>query len=101
MSQDTIDLLLAGITGVTWQSIVMLAIAGILLYLAIARDYEPLLLLPIAAGAILANLPLSPMIGEDSLSILYEAGIENELFRCSSSSDRRADDFGPLLRNPG
>jgi oxaloacetate decarboxylase beta subunit len=102
MSQDTIDLLLAGITGVTWQSIVMFAIAGGLLYLAIARDYEPLLLIPIAAGAILANLPLSPMIGEDGLlTILYDAGIENELFPLLIFIGIGAlTDFGPLLENP-
>ena len=102
MSQETIDLLLAGITGVTWQSIVMIAIAGGLLYLAIARDYEPLLLVPIAAGAILANLPLSPMIGEDGLlSILYDAGIENELFPLIIFIGIGAmTDFGPLLENP-
>lgn len=102
MSQDTIDLLLAGITGVTWQSIVMFAIAGALLYLAIARDYEPLLLVPIAAGAILANLPLSPMIGDDGLlTILYEAGIENELFPLLIFIGIGAlTDFGPLLENP-
>jgi sodium ion-translocating decarboxylase beta subunit len=102
MSQDTIDLLLAGITGVTWQSIVMFAIAGTLLYLAIARDYEPLLLIPIAAGAILANLPLSPMIGEDGLlTILYDAGIENELFPLLIFIGIGAlTDFGPLLENP-
>ena len=102
MSQDTIDLLLSGITGVTWQSIVMIAIAGGLLYLAIARDYEPLLLVPIASGALLANLPLSPMIGEDGLlSILYAAGVENELFPLLIFIGIGAlTDFGPLLENP-
>ena len=102
MSPDTIDQLLAGVTNVTWQSIVMIAIAGGLLYLAIARDYEPLLLVPIAAGAILANLPLSPMVGEDGLlSILYDAGIENELFPLLIFIGIGAmTDFGPLLENP-
>jgi sodium ion-translocating decarboxylase beta subunit len=102
MNQGTIDQLLAGVTGLTWQSIVMFAIAGTLLYLAIARDYEPLLLLPIAAGAILANLPLSPMIGKDGLlSILYDAGIENELFPLLIFIGIGAlTDFGPLLENP-
>jgi len=102
MSQATIDQLLAGITGVTWQSIVMIAIAGGLLYLAIARDYEPLLLVPIASGAILANLPLSPVIGEDGLlTILYEAGIGNELFPLLIFIGIGAlTDFGPLLENP-
>jgi oxaloacetate decarboxylase beta subunit len=102
MSGDTVSLLLAGITSVTWQSVVMLAVAGILLYLAIIREYEPLLLLPIAAGCILANLPLSPMIGEDGLlTILYDAGIENELFPLLIFIGIGAlTDFGPLLERP-
>ncbi|HSK53543.1 MAG TPA: sodium ion-translocating decarboxylase subunit beta [Clostridia bacterium] len=102
MSQETIDQLLAGVTGVTWQSLVMFAVAGVLLYLAIARDYEPLLLLPIAAGAVLANLPLSPMIGEDGLlTILYDVGVGNELFPLLIFIGIGAmTDFGPLLENP-
>jgi oxaloacetate decarboxylase beta subunit len=102
MSAGTIDQLLAGVTAITWQSIVMFGVAGILLYLAIARDYEPLLLLPIAAGAILANLPLSPMVGENGLlTILYGAGIENELFPLLIFIGIGAlTDFGPLLENP-
>lgn len=102
MSPDTIDTLLEGVTSITWQSIVMIAIAGVLLYLAIAKDYEPLLLVPIAAGCLLANLPLSPMIGEDGLlTILYDAGIENELFPLLIFIGIGAmTDFGPLLENP-
>ncbi len=102
MSQDTIDQLLAGVTAVTWQSTVMIVIAGGLLYLAIVRDYEPLLLLPIGAGAILANLPLSPMVGEGGLlSILYDAGVGNELFPLLIFIGIGAmTDFGPLLENP-
>lgn len=102
MSPDTIDKLLEGVTSVTWQSVVMIAIAGVLLYLAIVKDYEPLLLVPIAAGCLLANLPLSPMIGEDGLlTILYDAGIENELFPLLIFIGIGAlTDFGPLLENP-
>jgi oxaloacetate decarboxylase beta subunit len=102
MSPETLDRLLAGITGVTWQSVVMIVVAGVLLFLAIARDYEPLLLLPIGAGAILANLPLSPMIGEHGLlTILYDAGVANELFPILIFIGIGAmTDFGPLLENP-
>ncbi|HEX7949196.1 MAG TPA: sodium ion-translocating decarboxylase subunit beta [Candidatus Limnocylindrales bacterium] len=102
MSQDTIDQLLAGVTSITWQSMVMLVIGGVLLYLAIVRDYEPLLLLPIGAGAILANLPLSPMVDEGGLlSILYDAGVGNELFPLLIFIGIGAlTDFGPLLENP-
>ena len=102
MSQGAIDQLLAGITGVTWQSVVMILIGCALLYLAVARDYEPLLLLPIGAGAILANLPLSPMNGPDGLlTILYESGVGNELFPLLIFIGIGAlTDFGPLLENP-
>ncbi len=61
MSGDTLDLLLQGIAHVTPQSVIMIAVACVLLYLGIAKDYEPLLLVPIGAGCLLANLPLSPL----------------------------------------
>lgn len=102
MAPGPLDQLLAGLTHVTWQSLVMLAIGGLLIYLAIAREYEPLLLLPIGAGAILANLPLSPLVGEDGLlSILYDVGVGNELFPLLIFIGIGAlTDFGPLLENP-
>jgi len=53
--------LLGGILSLTWGNVVMMAIGGILIYLAIVKDYEPMLLLPIGAGTILANLPLTGM----------------------------------------
>ena len=94
--------LLEGVLNLSWQSVVMMVIAGILLYLAIVREYEPLLLLPIGAGAILANLPLSPLIEEHGLlRILYETGITNELFPLLIFVGIGAlTDFGPLLENP-
>ena len=46
----------------TWQQVVMWAIGGLLIYLAIAKDMEPTLLLPMGFGAILVNLPLSGAI---------------------------------------
>jgi Na+-transporting methylmalonyl-CoA/oxaloacetate decarboxylase beta subunit len=65
----------------TWQMTVMMIAGGVLIYLAIAKDYEPVLLLPIGFGAILANLPLTGITGEQGLlGILYRAGIETELF---------------------
>ena len=51
--------LLTGITNMTWQQIVMILIGGVLIYLAIKKEYEPMLLLPIGFGAILTNIPLS------------------------------------------
>lgn len=80
ISQETINLLPQGVTNITWQSLVMTH-PLVLMYLAIEKDYEPLLLLPIAAGCMLANLPLSMLLGEHGmLSILYSAGVENELY---------------------
>ncbi|MFO1315369.1 MAG: sodium ion-translocating decarboxylase subunit beta [Burkholderiales bacterium] len=80
----------------------MIGVALVLLWLAIAKDYEPLLLLPIGAGCILANLPLSPLVAEDGmLRVLYDMGIRNELFPLLIFIGIGAlTDFGPLLENP-
>ncbi|GHU06078.1 glutaconyl-CoA decarboxylase subunit beta [Betaproteobacteria bacterium] len=102
IDQETIGLLLKGITGVTWQSLVMIGVSFVLFYLAIVKDYEPLLLLPIGAGCMLANLPLSPLMDEHGmLRILYTFGIENELYPLLIFIGIGAlTDFGPLLENP-
>jgi carboxybiotin decarboxylase len=121
--------LLAGFTHLTWQSIVMIIIGLILLYLGIAKDYEPLLLVPIGFGCVLANLPLTELIhvpremyvfhdsvqqvlglplqagqhlvDQGILDVLYNAGIGNELFPCLLFIGIGAmTDFGPLLQNP-
>ena len=80
----------------------MIGVAFVLFYLAIVKDYEPLLLLPIGAGCMLANLPLSPLIAEDGmLRVLYDMGIRNELFPLLIFIGIGAlTDFGPLLENP-
>jgi len=80
----------------------MFAIGGILIYLAIKKDYEPMLLLPIGFGAILANIPFSSAIGEDGfLSLLYNAGIRTELFPVLIFIAVGAMvDFTPLLQQP-
>ncbi len=84
------------------RMLVMWAIGGILIFLAIKKDMEPTLLLPIGFGAILVNLPLSGVVGEEgALSILYEAGIANELFPLLLFIGVGAMiDFGPILANP-
>ena len=101
-SADTLGLLLQGVANVTPQSVVMIGVAGVLLYLGIVRRYEPLLLLPIGAGCLLANLPLSPLDAEDGmLRVLYDMGIRNELFPLLIFIGIGAlTDFGPLLENP-
>ena len=92
-----------------WRQVAMWIIGGILIYLAIKKDMEPTLLLPIGFGAILVNLPLSGaitqevngVIQEGALSTLFEAGIANELFPLILFIGIGAMiDFGPLLSNP-
>jgi carboxybiotin decarboxylase len=99
---DTLALLMQGITHVTPQSLVMIGVSFVLFYLGIRKNYEPLLLLPIAAGCLLANLPLSPLIADDGmLRVLYQMGITNELFPLLIFIGIGAlTDFGPLLENP-
>jgi carboxybiotin decarboxylase len=99
---DTLGLLMQGLNHVTLQSLVMIGVACVLMYLGIVRKYEPLLLLPIGAGCLLANLPLSPLLADDGmLRVLYNMGIRNELFPLLIFIGIGAlTDFGPLLENP-
>lgn len=94
------------------KSLIMFVIAGILIYLAIKKDYEPTLLLPIGFGCILANLPgaidavtgakVPAVLGESGfLSVLFNAGIANELFPVLIFIAVGAMiDFSPLLKDP-
>jgi len=102
ISSETLGLLLQGLSHVTVPSMVMIGLALVLLYLGIEKGYEPLLLVPIGAGCMLANLPLSPLIAEDGmLRVLYDMGIQNELFPLLIFVGIGAlTDFGPLLENP-
>jgi len=94
--------LLQGFRAMTWGNAVMIILGGVLIYLAIKREYEPMLLLPIGFGAILANIPLSSALGPDGfLTILYNAGIKTELFPILIFIAVGAMiDFGPLLEQP-
>ncbi len=85
-----------------WKYIVMWAIGGLLIYLAIKKDMEPTLLLPMGFGTIIVNLPLSGAIGaEGPLTTLFNAGIANELFPLILFIGIGAMiDFGPVLSNP-
>ncbi len=86
-----------------WKNLVMMGVGGILIYLAIGKDYEPVLLLPIGFAAILTNLPLTGIADphEGLLGILFEAGIATELFPLLIFIGIGAlTDFGPLLENP-
>ena len=92
-----------------WKQVVMWCIGALLIYLAIKKDMEPSLLLPMGFGAILVNLPFSGavtqmvdgVLQEGPLSTLYEAGIANELFPLLLFIGIGAMiDFGPILTNP-
>ncbi len=94
-----------GFTSITWKMLLMYGIGGILIWLAIKKEYEPMLLLPIGFGAILVNLPLSVVwehAGADGfLKILYDMGIATELFPLLIFIAVGAMiDFGPLFKNP-
>ncbi|MCC6148137.1 MAG: sodium ion-translocating decarboxylase subunit beta [Anaerolineaceae bacterium] len=94
--------LLQALQELNWQNIVMMIVGGALIYLAVAKDYEPVLLLPIGFGAILTNLPLTGITSQDGfLGILYQVGIPTELFPLFIFIGIGAmTDFGPLLENP-
>ncbi len=94
-----------GFTSITWKMLIMYGIGGILIWLAIKKQYEPMLLLPIGFGAILVNLPLAIAWEHEGvpgfLRVLYDAGIANELFPLLIFIAVGAMiDFGPLFRNP-
>lgn len=86
----------------TWGRIIMILVTFLLFYLAIAKGFEPLLLLPIAFGGLLANVPIANIAGPDGfLGILYHMGISNGLFPLLIFMGVGAmTDFGPLLANP-
>ncbi len=85
--------------GVGWQDVLMLAVGGILIALAVIKQYEPLLLLPIGFGCILANLGMSSESG--IFKVIYDAGIRTELFPLLIFIGVGAMiDFRPLLSMP-
>ena len=113
MFADFIDALLGAVLSMSGLDIVkmmvMWAIGGVLIYLAVKKDMEPSLLLPMGFGAILVNLPLSGAVDqlydtgleEGAIDVLFRAGIANELFPLLLFIGIGAMiDFGPLLSNP-
>jgi len=94
--------LLKGFIQLSWQNLVMMGVGGVLIYLAIVKEYEPVLLLPIGAGAILANIPANELITPEGMfGTLYSFGIKNELFPLLIFIGVGAmTDFGPLLERP-
>lgn len=90
-----------GIPNMTWQQLVMIAVACVLLYLAIAKKFEPLLLVPIGFGALMTNLPLSGVMGEGGLLYYFYQGVSLGVFPPLIFLGVGAmTDFGPLIANP-
>lgn len=97
----------SGFAALTWQHCLMIVIACILIYLAVARKFEPLLLLPIAFGVLLANLPLTGImsgpLGDEPGGLLYylyqgvKLGIYPSLIFLGIGA---MTDFGPLIARP-
>lgn len=97
----------SGFMALNWQNIVMMLISFVLIYLAIVKKFEPLLLLPIAFGMFLANIPLVDLMKEGNpwytsgvIRIMY-SGIKSNLFPCLIFMGVGAmTDFAPLIANP-
>ena len=94
--------LLKGLLNFTGGNLFMILIGSGLILLAVKKEYEPVLLLPIGFGCILANIPLTGMTGPDGLfGVLYRAGISTELFPLLIFVGIGAMiDFSPLLAQP-
>jgi sodium ion-translocating decarboxylase beta subunit len=94
--------LLKGLAHITPGNIVMIVVAATLIALAVVKQYEPVLLLPIGFGCLVANIPLTGMTdGEGLFGILYRAGISTELFPLLIFIGVGAMiDFSPLLAMP-
>ena len=86
----------------SWGRVIMILVTFVLFYLAIAKGYEPLLLLPIAFGGLLANIPVANIAGAHGfLGVIYNMGLANEMFPIIIFMGVGAmTDFGPLLSNP-
>lgn len=97
----------SGFAALTWQNCVMFLVSFILLYLAIKKQFEPLLLLPIAFGMMLSNLPQAnlmletePWYDQGVLRIIY-GGVKSNLFPCLIFMGVGSmTDFAPLIANP-
>jgi len=103
--------LLDGIRAVTPQQCVMYVVGALLIYLAIKKDYEPSLLLPMGFGAILVNLPMSGVLNQMVAGVGESQGIIQWLFETTIEASEALPlllfigigamiDFGPLLSNP-
>lgn len=101
--------LFGNVVNLDYKQVIMWVIGGILIYLAVKKDMEPTLLLPMGFGAILVNLPMSGVVNQiydgveeiGVIDLLFNSGISNELFPLLLFIGIGAMiDFGPLLSNP-
>ena len=91
----------SGFASLTWENVVMILVGLVLLYLAIAKEYEPLLLLPIAFGDIMANFPNTGFETDMGVMMAIGFGIKYEIFPPLIFMGVGAmTDFGPLIANP-
>ena len=91
----------SGFAALTWENCVMILVGLVLLYLSIAKEYEPLLLLPIAFGCIMANFPNTGFEDEMGVMMAIGFGIKYEIFPPLIFMGVGAmTDFGPLIANP-
>ena len=91
----------SGFASLTWENVVMILVGLVLLYLAIAKEYEPLLLLPIAFGCIMANFPNTGFETDMGVMMAIGFGIKYEIFPPLIFMGVGAmTDFGPLIANP-
>ena len=93
---------MSGMANLTLGNVIMMLVSLTLVYLAVFKGFEPLLLLPIGFGAFLANLPLSNVVGpEGLLTLIYNVGVSTEVLPTMMFMVIGAlTDFGPLLANP-
>jgi sodium ion-translocating decarboxylase beta subunit len=91
-----------GLSNFVWRGAFLIGVGGVLIYLAIAKKFEPLLLLPIGFGAILSNVPVADIAGpEGLLGLMYQSGISTGVFPLLIFLGVGAlTDFGPLLAMP-
>ena len=105
------EFLYSGLLSITWQMVVMYVVGGLLIWLAIAKDFEPALLLPMGFGAILVNLPDSGVLNQVVENVGETSGIVQWLFEVGIEASEALPlllfigigamiDFGPLLSNP-
>ena len=91
----------SGFSNLTWENCVMILVGLVLLYLSIAKEYEPLLLLPIAFGCIMANFPNTGFEDEMGVMMAIGFGIKYEIFPPLIFMGVGAmTDFAPLIANP-